>query len=152
MARSVEDQLPGGGLWNVRHRGGPAGRAKIANGTYHIASGSIAAVLGSSLVGIDMRDYKGRNWVRLCRVYFNNANGRNVFMEHVREFEAAKVGGCYAFDFWGDVLPSLLAMELASCYPQETIPGRAAADHGGPICRGDQDPVGNSGEIRLEHV
>ena len=76
-------------------------------------------MLGSSLIGIDMRDYKGRNWVRLCRAYFNKANGRNVFMEHVREFEAAKIGGCYAFDFWGDVLPSLLAMELASCYPQE---------------------------------
>jgi hypothetical protein len=108
-------------------RGGPA----IAGGTYHVASGSMGAVLGSTLAGIDMRAYRGRNWVRMCRAYFNRANGRNVFMEHVRDFDAQRIGGCHAFDFWGDILPSLLAMEIGACYPQEETfqePLRITAD------------------------
>ncbi len=111
--------------------GDPRGGPTIADGTYHIASGSMGAVLGSTLAGLDMRDYRGRNWVRMCRAYFNRANGRNVFMEHVRDFDAQKIGGCHAFDFWGDVLPSLLAMELGSCYPDERVldePLRITAD------------------------
>ncbi len=111
--------------------GDPRGGPGIAGGTYHIASGSMGAVLGSTLAGIDMRAYRGRNWVGMCRAYFNRANGRNVFMEHVRDFDARKIGGCHAFDFWGDVLPSLLAMELAACYPQERTldePLRITAD------------------------
>ena len=106
-------------------RGGPA----VAGGTYHIASGSMGAVLGSTLAGIDMRSYKGRDWVRMCRAYFNRANGRNVFMEHVRQFDARKIGGCYGIDFWGDVLPSLLAMELGTAIRRKR---RSTAPCGSP--------------------
>ncbi|MEZ0327477.1 MAG: hypothetical protein ACAH95_16385 [Fimbriimonas sp.] len=102
-----------------------------ADGTHHDAVGDIAAVIASSLIDIDMTSYKGQNWVRMCRGYFNKANGRNVFMEFPREFDPAKTGGGYGRDFWYDVLPSLLAMELGSLYPQEQSldePLRVTAD------------------------
>jgi hypothetical protein len=102
-----------------------------ADGTHHDAVNDLAAVLGSSTVGLDMTGYKGRNWVQMCRGFFNKANGRNVFMEFPREFDPARTGGGYGRDFWYDVLPSVLAMELGSVYANEASldePLRVTAD------------------------
>jgi hypothetical protein len=89
-----------------------------ANGTYHDAVCDIGAVFASSLTGLDMTNYKGRNWVKMCRAFFNKSNGRNVFMEHVLEHKRSSGGG-YGVDFWYDTIPSVLAMQLGACYPEE---------------------------------
>lgn len=95
--------------------GDSRGGLKMANGTYYIASGSIAAVISATLVGHDMTNYKGRNWVRMCLAFFNKANGRNVFMEHVKEFDGQSVGGCYDFDFWGTCCQASWPLSCPPC-------------------------------------
>ena len=94
-------------------RGGPDQH----NGEYHEAINTLGAVLGASLVGINKSDQQGRNWVSMCRNYFNASNGWNIVMNFTSE-RMAPFGGGYAKDFWYDLYPNLLFFQLADLYPQ----------------------------------
>jgi hypothetical protein len=92
-------------------RGGPAGHS----GEYHEAINVLGAVLGATLVGIDKTDQHGRNWVSMCRNYFNSANGWNIVMNFTSE-RMAPYGGGYGKDFWYDLYPNILFFQLADAY------------------------------------
>jgi hypothetical protein len=94
-------------------RGGPDAHG----GEYHEAINTLGAVLGASLVGINKSDQHGRNWVSMCRNYFNSANGWNIVMNFTSE-RMAPYGGGYGKDFWYDLYPNILFFELVDHYPQ----------------------------------
>ena len=94
-------------------RGGP----EQHGGEYHEAINTLGAVLGASLVGINKSDQHGRNWVSMCRNYFNAANGWNIVMNFTSE-RMAPYGGGYGKDFWYDVYPNILFFQLVDRYPQ----------------------------------
>lgn len=95
-------------------RGGPGSRG----GEFHEAINTIAAVLGATLVGIDKSHQYGQNWVRMCRNYFNRANGWNVFANFTTPQPTAS-GGQHAREFWYHLYPNILFFQLASLYPEE---------------------------------
>jgi len=92
---------------------------KNNQGAYHDAICDLPAVIGATLVGIDKRHQHGRNWVRMCKAYFNKANGRDVFMQYPQEYDYRQFGGGYLIDFWQTVLPNVFFAQLASLYPEE---------------------------------
>jgi hypothetical protein len=96
-------------------RGGP----DVHDGEYHESLNTIGAVLGASLVGINKSNQGGRNWVSMCRNYFNSANGWNIVMNFTSE-RMAPYGGGYSKDFWYDLYPNILFYQLADRYPQTT--------------------------------
>lgn len=91
----------------------------VNDGQYHDAINDIPAVLSGTLVGIDKRRQGGWNWAGMLKAYFNRANGRNVFLQHIREFDAWKTGGGYNIDFWQVVFPNVAFFQLAHFYPNE---------------------------------
>ena len=95
----------------------PAVSTQENNGEHHDAINDIAAVLSATMVGIDKSNQNGRNWVGMCKAYFNRANGRKVFMEQEREFNS-KIGSAYQYS-WGQgmLLPNLLFFQLVHYYP-----------------------------------
>jgi len=97
--------------------GDPRCGPKENNGEHHDAINDIAAVLSATMVGVDKSSQNGRNWVGMCKAYFNRANGRKVFMEQEREFDA-KIGSAYQYS-WGQgmLFPNLLFFQLAHYYP-----------------------------------
>ncbi|MGO9114871.1 MAG: hypothetical protein ACLP9L_37130 [Thermoguttaceae bacterium] len=95
-------------------RGGPNSH----NGEFHEAINTVAAVLGASLVGIDKSHQHGRDWVSMCRNYFNRANGWNICTNSTTPQPGAS-GGEAACEFWYHLYPNILFFQLASLYPEE---------------------------------
>ena len=91
---------------------------KENNGEYHDAICDLPAVVGATLVGADKSRQNGRDWVSMCKGYFNKANGNNILMQNTRYF-SYKVGGAYGASFWCDTLPNVLFAQLVNYYPQE---------------------------------
>lgn len=73
----------------------------------------LAAVISGSLVGMDMRNYHGQDWVTLGTNFFNPEEG--VYVNRPR----GGTGG----SFWYDVFPNVLFYQLNDLYP-----GNAARD------------------------
>ena len=67
----------------------------------------LAAIVSGSLVGLDMRTYRGHNWVAMGTNFFSPADG--VFLDWPRGHS----GG----SFWYDVLPNVLFFQLNDLYP-----------------------------------
>jgi len=67
----------------------------------------LAAIVSGSLVGLDMRTYRGHNWLAMATNFFSPADG--VFLD----WPKGHSGG----SFWYDVLPNVLFFELNDLYP-----------------------------------
>ena len=67
----------------------------------------LAAVISGSLVGLDMRSYRGHDWVTLGTNFFNTEEG--VYVNRPR----GGTGG----SFWYDVFPNVLFYQLNDLYP-----------------------------------
>lgn len=67
----------------------------------------LAAIVSGSLVGLDMRTYRGHDWVAIGTNFYNPADG--VFLD----WPKGQSGG----SFWYDVLPSVLFFQLTELYP-----------------------------------
>jgi hypothetical protein len=67
----------------------------------------LAAVISGSLVGLDMRNYRGHDWVTLGTNFFNAQEG--VYVNRPR----GGTGG----SFWYDVFPNVLFYQLNDLYP-----------------------------------
>ncbi|MCX6922623.1 MAG: hypothetical protein NT154_05320, partial [Verrucomicrobia bacterium] len=67
----------------------------------------LAAVISGSLVGLDMRNYRGHDWVTLGTNFFNAEEG--VYVNRPR----GGTGG----SFWYDVFPNVLFYQLDALYP-----------------------------------
>jgi hypothetical protein len=67
----------------------------------------LAAVVSGSLVGLDMRTYRGHDWVAMGTNFYNPSDG--VFLDRPK--------GRSGSSFWYDVLPNVLFCQLADLYP-----------------------------------
>lgn len=74
----------------------------------------LAAVVSGSLVGLDMRNHRGHDWVTLGTNFFNAEEG--VYVNRPR----GGTGG----SFWYDIFPNVLFYQINDLYP-----GDAALDH-----------------------
>jgi hypothetical protein len=71
----------------------------------------LAAVISGSLVGSDMRAYRGQDWVTLGTNFFNASEG--VYVNRPR----GGTGG----SFWYDVFPNVLFYQLNDLYPGNPV-------------------------------
>ncbi len=94
------------------HRGGPNSHG----GEFHEAINTIPAVLGASLVGIDKSNQHGRNWVSMCRGYFNRGRGWDICANSTMP-QPGPDGREAACEFWYHLYPNILFFQLASQYP-----------------------------------
>ena len=69
----------------------------------------LAAVISGSLVGLDMRSYRGQDWVTLGENFFNAEEG--VYVNRLR--------GSTGESFWYDVFPNVLFYQLNALYPDD---------------------------------
>jgi hypothetical protein len=69
----------------------------------------IPAVVGASLAGIDKSNQGGVDWVRMCREWFNKANGQNVYLN--------SPGSVTGNDWWYETMPNVFFYQLYSMYP-----------------------------------
>jgi hypothetical protein len=67
----------------------------------------LAAVVSGSLIGLDMRNYRGHDWLTLGTNFFNPEEG--VYVNRPR----GGTGG----SFWYDVFPNVLFYQLNGLYP-----------------------------------
>ena len=70
----------------------------------------LAAVVSGSLVGLDMRNYRGQDWVTWGTNFFNAEEGVYVNRPH------GGTGG----SFWYDVFPNVLFYQLEDLYPENS--------------------------------
>ena len=90
-------------IWMPAYVGNPDGPESI---------NYLAALVSGSLVGLDMRTYRGHDWVSSATNFFSPRDG--VFLDWTK----SKSGS----SFWYDVLPNVLFFQLADLYPDD--PGR----------------------------
>lgn len=69
----------------------------------------LAAVVSGSLVGLDMRSYRGQNWVTIGTNFFNAEEG--VYVNRVR--------GSTGSSFWYDIFPNVLFYQINALYPHD---------------------------------
>ena len=87
-------------IWMPAYVGGKDGTESI---------NYLAAIVSGSLVGLDMRTYRGHDWVAIGTNFYNPADG--VFLDGLK----AQSGG----SFWYDVFPNVLFCQLTELYPDE---------------------------------
>lgn len=68
----------------------------------------IAAVLSGTLVGINMSNYNGCDWVSMCKSWFSKEDG--IFLNNKK----GQSGG----SFWYDIYPNILIFSLTYYYPE----------------------------------
>ncbi|WP_320020168.1 hypothetical protein [Labilibaculum manganireducens] len=83
---------------------------------FHEAINSLGALMSAGLVGIDKRDQKGYNFVKMVQNYFNTDNGWNIMMNNTCP-EVALLGGGYGRDWWYDVFPNVLYYAVSELQP-----------------------------------
>ena len=71
----------------------------------------LAAIVSGSLVGLNMRTYRGHDWVAIATNFYNPADG--VFLD----WPKGQSGG----SFWYDVLPNVLFYQLTELYPGDAV-------------------------------
>ncbi len=67
----------------------------------------LAAVISGTLVGVDMQQYRGQDWVAMGANFFNEAEGVCV----------NRMGSETGNSFWYDLLPNVLFYQLNALYP-----------------------------------
>lgn len=67
----------------------------------------LAAVVSGSLVGLDMRSFRGQDWVTIGTSFFNPDEG--VYVNRVHDRTGSS--------FWYDILPNVLAYQINALYP-----------------------------------
>jgi len=73
----------------------------------------LAAVVSGSLVGLDMRQYRGRDWVAAGTNFFSPDDG--VFLNWPKGRSSS------GESFWYDVFPNVLYFQLADLYPNDAV-------------------------------
>ncbi|WP_409966254.1 hypothetical protein PIECOFPK_00102 [Mycovorax composti] len=96
---------------------GDARQGTNNRGMFHESLGSMGAILGASLVGID-KSKQTYNYVAMLKNYFNRETGWNIMMNNTCP-EVALLGGGYGRDWWYDVYPNLLFYAIYDLYPNE---------------------------------
>jgi hypothetical protein len=76
----------------------------------------LAAVVSGSLVGLDMRSYRGQDWPKMGESFFNEEDG--VYVN--------RLGGSTGESFWYDIFPNVLFYQLNSLYPDYSARDRQA--------------------------
>ncbi len=76
----------------------------------------LGAVISGSQVGLDMRNYRGQDWVAMSTSFFNADEG--VYVN--------ALGGQTGKSFWYDILPNVLAFQLNSLYPGDSAQDQRA--------------------------
>ena len=69
----------------------------------------LAAVVSGSLVGLDMRSFRGQDWVAMGTNFFNADEG--VYVNRVHDHTGTS--------FWYDILPNVLAYQINALYPDD---------------------------------
>ncbi|MCI0333027.1 MAG: hypothetical protein L0228_07380 [Planctomycetes bacterium] len=76
----------------------------------------LAAVVSGSLVGLDMRSYRGQDWVKMGENFFNAEEG--VYVN--------RLGGNTGESFWYDIFPNVLFYQINALYPDDPARDRQA--------------------------
>jgi hypothetical protein len=76
----------------------------------------LAAVISGSLIGLDMQDYRGQDWVALSSDFFDVDEG--VYINRL-DSETGQ-------SFWYDIFPNVLAYQVEALYPEEAAREDAA--------------------------
>ncbi len=71
----------------------------------------LGAVVSGALVGIDMRDLRGQDWVALGTQFYNIEEG--VY--------ANRVGASTGKSFWYDIFPNVLLYQVNALYPDDAV-------------------------------
>ena len=71
----------------------------------------LAAVVSGSLVGVDMRTYRGHDWVGMSTNFFSPADG--IYLDWVRSHSGESL--------WYDVLPNVIFFQMAGLYPDDYL-------------------------------
>lgn len=103
--------------WDPRRRGSTEQAFALPSFVGHYAKANnqydtitcLGAVNGATLVGIDKSHQDGRNWVALCKKYFNPDKGQNLYLNNI----GATTGG----SFWYELFPSILFYRIYERYP-----------------------------------
>jgi hypothetical protein len=69
----------------------------------------LAAVISGSLVGLEMRNHRGQDWVKMGENFFNAEEGVYVNRLH----------GSTGESFWYDIFPNVLFYQLTALYPDD---------------------------------
>ena len=75
---------------------------------------ALPAVLGSSLMGKDMTNYKNKNWVKMIETHYSKTEAGRGFVSN----NPAKSDSTDSF--WYDLYPTILFSQIASLYPKQT--------------------------------
>lgn len=112
------------------------------NGEFHESLNSLAALLGSGLVGIDKTSQDGYNYVKMVQNYFNSDNGWNIVMNNTCP-DVALLGGGYGRDWWYDVFPNVLYYAVCDVFPE--VSGADSIQHviAEQFCKADSVLNGN---------
>lgn len=70
----------------------------------------LGAVVSGSLVGLDMQDHHGQDWVALGNNFYNSDEG--VYIN--------RLGDDSGSSFWYDILPNVLAYQINDLYPDDS--------------------------------
>ncbi len=76
----------------------------------------LAAVVSGSLVGLDMRSYRGQDWAKMGENFFNAEEG--VYVN--------RIGASTGDSFWYDIFPNVLFYQLTALYPDDPARDRQA--------------------------
>ncbi len=76
----------------------------------------LAAVVSGSLVGLDMRSYRGQDWAKMGENFFNAEEG--VYVN--------RIGTSTGESFWYDIFPNVLFYQLNALYPDDSARDRQA--------------------------
>lgn len=100
-------------IWENTARGEFGFGAYVGDDRGHVEGVSaIAAVMSASLLGIDMTDYDGRNYVALLSQFYNS--NQRVVLNGTR-------GVSIDSSLWYKIYPGILFTQVSLLYPDETV-------------------------------
>ncbi len=76
----------------------------------------LAAVVSGSLVGLDMRNHRGQDWVALGTNFYCESEG--VYVN--------RLGASTGKSFWYDIFPNVLFYQVNALYPHDSVRDRQA--------------------------
>jgi hypothetical protein len=105
----------------------------------------LAAVISGSLIGLDMRDFRGHDWVAMSGNFYNVDEG--VYVNSLR--------GQTGKSFWYDILPNVFAYQLNAFYPQDAELNErsiSVAEKWRDVCRALVDSHTNAKFPNFDHT